>query len=155
MAPELELAWAAGFWDGEGCTTLLRKKRKDGTENISVRLSIGQKDVRALERFRRAIGTERQIGPVQQSGVSYLHINAQAEARRVLDLLWPYLGEAKREQAERRLAESTWQAPREGPRCGNPEHEMKVYVNGRRRCKQCTKKYQDAYNAKRRTRLCG
>ena len=145
LGGDTELAWAAGFYDGEGCTSLLKKNK-----NVSVRASCAQKDVRLLERFHAAVGGLGKIGPPQKSGVSNWFSNSHPIAKEVLDLLWPYLGPAKREQAERCFAQSTWHG---GGKCLNPKHHMVADKKGHRRCKECRDEYQKKYNAERK--LCG
>jgi hypothetical protein len=104
FAAQLELAWAAGFFDGEGCTTLdvLRDRRFQ-----YVRLSIKQVVAANLERFRAAVGGLGNVSPPRQESPKGRPICkytlAGTGARAVLNLLWPYLGEAKREQATRVL----------------------------------------------------
>lgn len=89
-----ELAWAAGFYDGEGCTALSKR----GT----VTLIVSQNRVEPLERFRAAVGFGRIYGPYGNN--HQLHILRDDEARRTLELLWPYLSRPKREQAEEALS---------------------------------------------------
>ena len=99
MSNELEIAWAAGFWDGEGSAYIERVKRADGTKSPVLRLWLGQIDPRPLERFARAVGTDRPVlGPYNHTHMCNLRFSAKAEVERVIELLWPYLGEAKREQ---------------------------------------------------------
>jgi hypothetical protein len=106
---EIELAWAAGFFDGEGntCYTRLAGKRRG-----NVRLTIGQAGdpddpgayPEVLERFLAAVGVGHIYGP-------YLHSNPRAKpvyqyqvyratARQVYELLKPHLSTVKCAQAE-------------------------------------------------------
>ncbi len=105
----LELAWAAGFYDGEGYagTQLAR------SGNRHLRLSIGQADRSLLERFQRAVyGLGRINGPYQRSApdgtprkpMHYWRASS-CEARRVIDLLTPYLSEPKLAQIEAAVGE--------------------------------------------------
>ena len=54
MSEEIELAWAAGFWDGEGCT--YRSPRQWFME-------VNQTEVTTLERFMAAVGVGKIYGP--------------------------------------------------------------------------------------------
>lgn len=104
FARQLELAWAAGFFDGEGCTTL--DVQHSGFSYV--RLSIKQVVLENLERFKAAVGGAGTISPakVEVEGckpVQKWRVGGTG-AREVLQLLWPYLGSAKREQATRVLA---------------------------------------------------
>lgn len=84
-----ELAWAAGFYDGEGCTS-------NGYDRI--RCTIGQKERTTLDRFVKAIGFGNVRGPYAV-GNRYVVCYNREKARIVLNMLWPYLCEPKRSQA--------------------------------------------------------
>ena len=91
---ETELAWAAGFFDGEGCTF---SNGKDYP-----RLVVFQKDRRPLDRFAAAVGFGH-VRPchspaIRRVGFQWV-VNDWQEARKVHALLWPYLSEPKCEQA--------------------------------------------------------
>jgi hypothetical protein len=105
FAAQLELAWAAGFFDGEGCTFLANiAKGRFSYAGITIKQVVAEN----LERFKAAVGGLGNInGPYQEvarcSPVSKYRVVGTG-ARQVLRLLWPYLGGAKRQQAERVLA---------------------------------------------------
>lgn len=91
------LAWAAGFFDGEGSTCFMGNY---------VILSISQNHREPLYRFREAIGYEAPIyGPyVYQDGrnnIYELRVLGIDRVNAALDILWPWLGIVKREQAQR------------------------------------------------------
>ena len=110
---ETELAWAAGFFDGEGCSHVARSTKP----NVSpyVRLAVAQKERGPLFRFQDAVGTGTINGPYG-GGVSYWSAGGRLQARAVMEKLWPYLSEPKRDQylAKKREADaspvsrSTW-----------------------------------------------
>lgn len=85
-----ELAWAAGFFDGEGCSY----KPKD--KNFG-RISISQKDKRVLERFQKAVDAG-QIYNGSKRDQDFKYIVQGKTAKTVMDKLWPYLGEIKKSQ---------------------------------------------------------
>ena len=64
-----EIAWAAGFFDGEGCFSYIQKARY-------VCLRIGQSELEPLERFREAVGLGKIYGP-------YSHTHKDRWSRRV------------------------------------------------------------------------
>lgn len=87
---ETELAWAAGFFDGEGHTQRKRKTRV---------LSIGQKYPDCLERFKAAIGHfGRLYGPYTKE-MFYWSTTKLEDVDTVLTMLWPYLSKHKKNQA--------------------------------------------------------
>lgn len=102
MSDEYELAWAAGFYDGEGSAGFY----SNGSSSRSMRLcaSVAQKDLRPLRRFQRALGFGRIGNIAAQSGVSYWRVTSEPDVRRLSQLLWPHLSEPKREQFTRVLS---------------------------------------------------
>lgn len=95
----LELAWAAGFFDGEGSIQLRR-----GT---MLQLYVGQTDPRPLERFAAAVGAGKvrgPYGPYARNGKPnnwkpmYAWQLGGRKAESVFATLRPYLSEPKREQ---------------------------------------------------------
>jgi hypothetical protein len=105
-----ELAWAAGFYDGEGCLTSCERKDRDDPGFVRLKLSVKQVRREPLERFKAAVlGLGRVSGPYNHSSVGgrpilvfeahkFEHIQA------IVALLWKYLSEPKKEQAAKRLA---------------------------------------------------
>ena len=68
MASKIELAWAAGLWEGEGCFTNHKARnptRKDGYTNCIIYpcASITMTDKDVLDRFVRIIGFGKVNGP--------------------------------------------------------------------------------------------
>lgn len=88
-----ELAWAAGFFDGDGCTSTYYS-----TDRVFLRCSVGQVELQPLERFIAAVGCGKIYGPYSGTNFHRLIFNSK-NAWKVLDLLWPYLSEPKRNQA--------------------------------------------------------
>jgi hypothetical protein len=104
-ARQLELAWAAGFFDGEGCTDIQHRHGPVRSYKY-VRLQVSQKDRRALDRWVDAIGLGKVRGPYEKARGDYYRISlSDKEARAALKLMHPYLGTVKREQAARVLNE--------------------------------------------------
>ena len=95
MNPDLELAWAAGFFDGEG--SIYRDSRG------SVRLSANQIRPEPLHRFVQAVGVGRVYGPYGPKQVHQIQLVGE-KAHQVIDRLLPLLSPPKREQIERVLS---------------------------------------------------
>jgi intein/homing endonuclease len=117
------LAWAAGFWDGEGCTTTGQRAggRLDGTPRTKfLEIVVGQSgsDIN-LRRFREAVGGRGNIGgPYPREGRKdvYQWRAYGSRAGEVMLLLSPWLGEDKKEQYRQKLQEvaeskSSWKRP--------------------------------------------
>lgn len=112
---DTELAWAAGYFDGEGSTYVNRRKgvKHYGRENPSITtvttpcMSVCQVDRRTLDRFVSAIESTRKIGgpykPKTESSNPYFKwsLEGRPSVCATLTLLWPYLSDPKKEQARR------------------------------------------------------
>lgn len=94
-----EMAWAAGFFDGEGCFSYSRKV-------YTPTIAIAQVDRQVLDRFRAAVGIGKVYGPYRQGDASRPNRRPQFQYR-VTDLervqsidamLWFKLGSTKRAQ---------------------------------------------------------
>lgn len=92
---EVQLAWAAGFFDGEGCFTA----RKGANGRRYLNLQIAQSEpTELLERFVDMFGVGKVYTwdrPDREGLVSTYQCHGR-QAFQVADLLWPYLGEQKR-----------------------------------------------------------
>jgi len=129
-----ELAWAAGFFDGEGHTRNVRG---------AVMIQIGQVTREELDRFQRAVGVGRVLGPYQRSrfGVPsqplhFYYATSYAEVQHVIAQMWSWLSSAKREQARAALVRSRtykkkWKV------CEDNGHRIRNY-GGRPQCLDCT-----------------
>lgn len=101
MPKEIERAWAAGFWDGEGHASV----SKDGSTSFQVQ----QTELSILERFQRIVGCGKIYGPYEkphktQKPYWQLCFTSVGAGQQVFDCLQPYLYKTKREQFERTFA---------------------------------------------------
>lgn len=113
---EEERAWAAGLFDGEGCTSLCRHRSHAGY--FIAEMSITQSGLDAvpevLERFRDVIGAGRIYGPFASRSSKIVYrwklydLESQGSA---VGLLSPWLGEIKVTQAREALAVVRAQPP--------------------------------------------
>lgn len=96
-----ELAWAAGFWDGEGCASVYL--RKTIPPRYTSQASVTQIHRATLERFDRAVGGLGKIyGPYDtKSGKSpqYCYkIGSFGNIVLLSEMLWSYLSQPKKDQ---------------------------------------------------------
>jgi hypothetical protein len=111
LPTKMELAWAAGFYDGEGCTTGVVDTRRLVKPRYVVTLAVSQSTVAGqvvLERFRAAVGGIGKVnGPYGRGNsakpVYKWQTNGFERTQAVIAMLWPYLSEPKREQATKHL----------------------------------------------------
>lgn len=96
---DTELAWAAGFFDGEGSTS--QAKSTNGRFYSKAKLTVPQKHRECLDRFRKAVGTGIIYGPLKDYNIYHFSIQNAKGVDTVLTKLWPYLSEVKRQQAIR------------------------------------------------------
>jgi hypothetical protein len=107
MTRETELAWAAGFYDGEGSTVPVRQMKRG---RVTMAVTVSQKDPEVLERFAAAVGRGYLYPPFRPSASKpnpcwQYRLHRWKHCLEVMDLLWPYLGTLKREQFIRVKAE--------------------------------------------------
>jgi hypothetical protein len=106
MNDELQVAWAAGFFEGEGCIT--HKNKKKDRQVIS--LNNTDKDV--IERFISIVNYGNLRGPYKSNGTKHKpthkpywmwEVAKKSEVKRILEMFLPYLGKRRRQRAEQAL----------------------------------------------------
>lgn len=110
----LELAWAAGFFDGEGnCRMRIDKKTDERRTRIygTLVVQIGQTDREVLDRFLNAVGVGTVNGPYTKIHTKgrppttyYTFHTAGRKAVSAFNLMRPYLSRIKRNQGDAALA---------------------------------------------------
>lgn len=100
MRTPIELAWAAGFFDGEGHVSA----RKGQTAAWRMVVQANQCDRRVLDRFRAAVGVGYILGPYKKGPANHRdtymwRVAGFEQSQAVVAMLWPFLSEVKREQA--------------------------------------------------------
>lgn len=130
------LAWAAGFFDGDGCFSLTRASRYPC-------VSITQQHPEVLLRFAEAVGLGKLYGPYRHRTKTLstkpfcvLRVHGFAEVQAVAAMLWPWLGDMKRRQA--------WEVLRWWPRTCRRGHPR---VQGHNGCGACTADYWRAFRS--------
>ena len=94
-----ELAWAAGFFDGEGWVGLHNSR----TQPDQAIIRVGQKDRRARDRFRAAVGVGSVLGPYgpyrnTQIQMFIYQVGGFHQVQAVCAMLWEWLCPIKRQQ---------------------------------------------------------
>jgi hypothetical protein len=89
---KLDIAWAAGFYEGEGCIYTPKK-------HLGTQLSVAQKESECLERLQMIFrfGT---IDPPGKGNTCYRwRVTSFERVQAVIAMLWPWLSERRRVQA--------------------------------------------------------
>ena len=121
-----ELAWAGGFFDGEGSTCLDKHRTHVGFFNPVIYVPQAAEFGTAAEllRFREVIGVGNISGvrTPKPPWTPYrrLRIYTVRKVDLALHLLWPFIGQVKRTQAQRvmQVAHSQQELPRGNPAFG-------------------------------------
>ena len=105
-----ELAWAAGFFDGEGTTHAI-KQRKGRASGAKIMMALPQTNLETLERFQRAVGVGVIYGPHvfkgnkhQRSPMWRWQAHQWQDVQVAIAKLWKYLSRPKKDQFLRYLA---------------------------------------------------
>lgn len=107
----LEIAWAAGFFDGDGSASTKRKLSRDGTVFYTVCASAAQSGPsglpEVLRRFRRVVDLGRIYGPLQWRNTTVpgyeWHIASYKDVLALEALIGPHLSSDRREQVRAAL----------------------------------------------------
>lgn len=144
----MELAWAAGYYDGEGCTFLNtksqdRNKRYTYHQVGSVVVQCGDELPDSLARFAAAVRFGKLRGPVPNKSASNKdapwkprhewRINGFEKTQALVAILWKFLSREKREQAKHALLEA-YNHPNPGPRTRmdrNRREQQRLDLEGR------------------------
>lgn len=111
MTRSEELAWAAGFFDGEGYVGVVSRKKASSPSKMRryyhANLSISQVNDAVLKRFQRIVNCGGISGPSgiarQKAGhkpIYYYKVCRQADVLKIFELLKPYLSPVKLAQFE-------------------------------------------------------
>ncbi len=117
MPSNTELAWAAGFFDGEGCVRFRKATKRDWPYR-QLTINISQTHTDVLKRFQAAVGCGSVTGPYKQKNPNaqpFYHFNTGSfvDGIKIFKLLKPYLSATKLAQFEAALSEaSTYLAER-------------------------------------------
>lgn len=163
MPPSEQRAWAAGFFDGEGCFSGVMRSGRSTVRPVA---TISQVDREVLDRFCGIVacgGVYEMIGRWKNPRQRFFYvwrISARADFDHVVEVLWPWLGTIKREAALKvlqsaGLSQSGHAESRRTRCCAGHEFTdenirwVKAKNGWARHCNQC---YRDRYRAKNPTR---
>ena len=93
---DTEIAWAAGFFDGEGTTSILKAQRD---RYSYIRMQVTQKNKETLDRFQAAMCGKGKIYKSNTRDIHSWNVYKKEEVLFCMKSLWPFLSNQKREQA--------------------------------------------------------
>ncbi len=161
-----ELAWAAGFYDGEGSISGMHEK---ATRRPRTAVCISQIEPTTLQRMQRAFGFGKMYGPYHrnppQHDVYTFVIRDFEHAQAAIAMMWRWLSEPKRKQAAAVFAQvKQYLAARDSDRDGRLEvchygHKKDpnapILVGKRygrsRKCRQCSLRSERRWRAEHST----
>lgn len=105
---DTDLAWLAGFWDGEGSITLFTHQEKNGMKKICPSVSVVNTDIGMINKTRKILEglgcnfnlSERQPKNSRHSKVYILQTRNMNHIIKFLSATTMYLSGEKRERAE-------------------------------------------------------
>jgi hypothetical protein len=103
MSEDIDIAWATGVFEGEGCITACGDTGKSKTPELHVDMC----DEDVLRRFAAIFGGNV-TGPTYREGCTPIYhwrLSGIKPAQAALRLMWPYLGERRRARAALLIAE--------------------------------------------------
>lgn len=138
---DTDYAWAAGFWDGEGCVSLTYRQFSKNTPRIPrIVVQIAQVDRRVLDRFQQIVGYGNVLGPYEQVNKNakdyYVwRVEGVLHLAKIRDMLSPYLSEIKLKQMNDALkARQDWENT---ATCFVHGDRLVVTTRGTWRCTKC------------------
>ena len=125
MTSQTELAWAAGFFDGEGHISL----RNSGKGFKRIAVQAAQIDRQVLDRFQKAVGVGHVYGPytpkakTRKPYFGWQTTGGLEQAQHAIAMLWNWLSPVKKAQGKKALllAKEYYSRPRlkPGPKKGS------------------------------------
>lgn len=112
---ELDLAWLAGFWDGEGSISMFSHKEKSGNWKIRPIVSVVNTDIGMINKVRKILENigcsfhfiERKAKKRNHSTAYILQTSRMEYIIKFLNATLPYLSGEKKERAEITLSYCT------------------------------------------------
>lgn len=152
MQNVIEIAWAAGLFEGEGSCFI-------GSGQRQPRVSLQMTDEDAVRRFHAAIGrgNVRAYEPVgnQHKATWQWSVQSKDDVLFVLALLWPYLGDRRREAAAEVIERAAKMNDgrgfcKRGHDLSDPAHCYIHRKTGKRSCRTCRVAATSRFKARRR-----
>ncbi len=143
MYAETDLAWAAGFFDGEGCIA----------RSTTPVVTVSQAHLECLDIFANVVGTGTLKGPYEKSTATmqrkpqWIFYAYGRDARATYDLLEPWLGAYRREQAAKAF-QTPIQKPLSGSFATFPIAQRLAWAGGFFDAEGCFSRCGDGLNAR-------
>lgn len=149
MARSTDIAWAAGLFEGEGCTFVGK------TNNRQPRVSIEMTDEDVVRRFAHIVGrgNVRAYDRGLNKATWQWSVQSGDDVRVVLGMLWPYFGDRRRAKATEVLERAATIGDgtgfcKHGHDLSLPEHLYLHVKTGKRHCRTCRREYARRWSAR-------
>lgn len=141
------VAWAAGLFEGEGSCSISRRNRQP-------RVELAMTDRDAVERFAEIVGCGNVrfyagVGPRRKDTWRW-SVQGADDVVRVIGMLWPLLGERRRERATEVLERAVKMNDgagfcARGHDLSDPAHLYVHPKTGNRHCRTCRRAYRKGW----------
>src|SRR5688572_7692289 len=110
MSTSEEIAWAAGFFEGEGCFSSHWSQQRKTTQHPNPNATVVNTDMSMLVRFQEIVGMgtlygRRRHNPKHQACWTW-RVGGSRDVRALYEMLRPWLSERRRARAEEVLTAS-------------------------------------------------
>lgn len=134
-----ELAWCAGFFDGEGNVGAFNRNKGAGYSQPRLIIQIVQTDLYVLQRFCDAMGVGKVLGPytpkTENSSPYWSYKTESFESvQHIITLMWNWLSPQKKADAVSAIGKARAWMVRTECKLG---HEVSLMRNGRIYCPTC------------------
>lgn len=130
---KLDLAWAAGLFEGEGCICF---------SNKTILLSVDMTDEDTVHKFFKIIGYGYLNGPYKAKKISYKphwqwRVQGNQYPQTIIAAFWPWLGSRRKQQFKDSVAKWKLVPPRSRVKCKQGHLLTVINTKGTRGCMLC------------------
>lgn len=132
MATEIEIAWAAGLFEGEGYIVF--------PKGNSVKLGLEMTDEDVVRKFRNIVACGTFTGPKQRPNRKPIwtwYINERDQVRNLIERFIPHLGRRRLEKALAAIERLDKNIKLKKAECGTPSGARRHYALGEKPCDPC------------------
>jgi hypothetical protein len=155
---KIDLAWAAGLFDGEG--SIFVSSHRGRPDCVTLSLAIQMTEVDPIERFASIFGLKHRFAGLTKTEKEIWTVTTSTESKvkEIFKALYPYLSEHKRIQGDKAIkarddytSQSSWHN-KEICKHGHKMTEENTYIDkrGYNTCRACRNKNQKQYSLRKK-----